>query len=234
LIHNQYKKSMTLLVVLVIVLGLIMVSSALGIVISYIKGNPRLTKLAIGVFAVSAIGCGLSAYFYAQKVWAYAQSNEFQNDVKKGAELAGKTVVSATSGAAKSAAAALDDEAIAQLANKSASIAGKSIKTITAAMDSTLGSKNVFMDQNLANAGLEIGRAEAHYKAGKEHLGVFINYKQDFKGNLTLTNYDQTGKVIEAATLGVIEKAGQGKVTLFQFEYSELGLTTYYILSKAN
>ena len=63
-------------------------------------------------------------------------------------------------------------------------------------------------------------------------LEIFVDYKKDFKGKLRATNYDQTGKKIDVSEIYVNSKAGQGKVEVFSFPHSNLGLTTYYILSK--
>jgi hypothetical protein len=64
-------------------------------------------------------------------------------------------------------------------------------------------------------------------------LEIFIDYKKDFKGKLKLTSYDQTGKKMDVAEKEINAKAGQEQVEVFSFSHSDLGLTTYYIISKA-
>ena len=146
----------------------------------------------------------------------------------------GQTVGSVSSGLSKGLSTTLDDEAISNLAKKSATILGKSIKTIASSLDTTIGNKNIFIDQNLADADFELGRADEQYNSKTNDLGIFIEYKKDFKGKLKLTNYDQTGKKIDIAEKEINAKAGQEKVEVFSFSHSELGLTTYYIISKAD
>ena len=99
-------------------------------------------------------------------------------------------------------------------------------------MDSTLGHKNIFLDKTLENSGLELGRADEKYNAKTNGLGIFIDYKNDFKGKLRITNFDQAGQKIEVVDKVVNAKAGQNKVEVFSFLHSDLGLTTYYIISK--
>jgi hypothetical protein len=152
---------------------------------------------------------------------------------KKGSEIVGQTVGSVSSGLSKGLSTTLDDEAISNLAKKSAAILGKSIKTMASGFDSTIGNKSIFMDQNLTDAGLELGRADEQYKSKTNDLGIFIDYKKDFKGKLKLTNYDQTAKKIDIAEKEINVQAGQGRVEVFSFSHSDLGLTTYYIISRA-
>lgn len=185
------------------------------------------------LFVVGVIGCVFSAINYSKKVYNYVKSDKFQDDARKGSELAGKTVGSVSSGLSKGLSTTLDDDAISNLAKKSATILGKSIKTMASAFDTTIGNKNIFIDQNLADAGFELGRADEQYNSKSNDLGIFIDYKKGFKGKLKLTNYDQTGKKIDVAEKEIDVKAGQEKVEVFSFLHSDLGLTTYYIISKA-
>lgn len=105
---------------------------------------------------------------------------------------------------------------------------------MASSLDTTIGNKNIFIDQNLVDAGFELGRAEEQYNSKTNDLGIFIDFKKDFKGKLKLTNYDQTGKRIDVAEKEIDVKAGQEKVEVFSFSHSGLGLTTYYIISKAD
>ena len=178
---------------------------------------------------MGSIYCGLA---YSKKVYYYVTSNEFQEDAKKGSEIIGKTAGSVSSGLSKGLSITLDDEAVSDLTRKSASIIGKSIKTMASEIYSTIGNKNIFIDKNLINAGFELGRADERYHPNTNDLEIFINYKEDFKGKLKLTNYDQNGKKIEVSEKIIDAKAGEEKVEIFNFSHSDLGLTTYYIISK--
>jgi hypothetical protein len=184
------------------------------------------------LFMIGTVGCIYSALTYTKKVYDYVRSQEFQKDTEKASELAGQTVGSVSSGISKGLSTTLDDEAVSALARKSATILGKSIKTIASALDSTVGNRSIFLDQNLANAGFELGRAEELYNSKTNDLGIYIDHKKDFKGKLRIINYDQTGKKIDVAEKAINAKAGQGKVEVFSFSHSDLGVTTYYIISK--
>lgn len=63
-------------------------------------------------------------------------------------------------------------------------------------------------------------------------MGIFIESTKDFRGKLKITNYDQTGKVIDVAIKEINLKANYGKVEIFSFTNSSFGLTTYFIISK--
>lgn len=218
---------------LIITFGFVVLVSIGISIFGLIKKRKNVLITAAILFVVGGIGCVYSGLVYAKRVYNYVVSSEFQQDAKKGSEVVGQTVGSISSGLSKGLSTTLDDEAISNLAKKSATILGKSIKTMSSSLDSTIGDKNIFIDQNLADAGFELGRADEQYKSKTNDLGIFINYKKDFKGKLKLTNYDQTGKKMDVAEKEINVKAGQERVEVFSFSHSDLGLTTYYILSKA-
>jgi hypothetical protein len=224
---------MILYLLLLIIFGLLILVSIATLIIGLAKKKKDFLITSAILFVVGAFGCAFSAFTYTKKAIGYVKSKEFQDDAKKGSELIGETVGSISSGVSNGLSKTLDDEAIKNLAAKSATIFGKSIKTIASGLDSTIGDKNIFLDSSLANRGLELGRADEQYNSKANDLGIFIDYKKDFKGKLQITNYDQTGKKIEVVEKEINAKAGQGKVEVFSFSYSELGLTTYYIISKA-
>jgi hypothetical protein len=217
---------------LIIVFGIVVLVSIGALIFGFIKNRKSISIIAAILFVASAAGCIYSALAYTKRVYHYVTSNEFQQDAKKSSEIVGKTVGSVSSGLSKGLATSLDDEAIASLAKKSATILGKSIKTMASGLDSTVGNKTIFIDQNLADAGFEPGRADEQYRSQANDLGIFITYQKDFNGKLKLTNFDQTGKKIDVAEKEINAKAGQERVEVFSFLHSDLGLTTYYILSK--
>ncbi len=223
---------MILYILLIVTFGLIILVSIGTLIFGLIKKRKNILITAAILFVVGVIGCVFSGLTYSKKVYDYVKSKEFQDDAKKGSEIVGQTVGSVSSGLSKGLSTTLDDEAISNLAKKSATILGKSIKTMASSLDSTIGNKNIFIDQNLADAGFELGRADEQYNSKTNDLGIFIDYKKDFKGKLKLTNYDQTGKKIEVAEKEINAKAGQERVEVFSFSHSDLGLTTYYIISK--
>jgi len=223
---------MILYILLIVAFGLIILVSIGTLIFGLIKKRKIILITAAILFVVGVIGCVFSGLTYSKKVYDYVKSKEFQDDAKKGSEIVGQTVGSVSSGLSKGLSTTLDDEAISNLAKKSATILGKSIKTMASSLDSTIGNKNIFIDQNLADAGFELGRADEQYNSKTNDLGIFIDYKKDFKGKLKLTNYDQTGKKIEVAEKEINAKAGQERVEVFSFSHSDLGLTTYYIISK--
>jgi len=217
---------------LIIAFGLVVLVSVATLIFAIIKKRKNILITAAILFVVGTLGCIYSGLAYSKKVYHYVTSNEFQEDAKKGSEIVGKTVGSVSSGLSQGLSTTLDDEAISNLAKKSATILGKSIKTMASSLDSTIGNKNIFIDQNLADAGFELGRADEQYKSKTNDLGIFINYKKDFTGKLKITNYDQTGKKIDIAEKEINVKAGQEKVEVFSFSHSDLGVTTYYIIAK--
>jgi len=223
---------MILYILLIVAFGLVILISIGTFIFGLIKKRKNILITAAILFVVGVIGCVFSGLIYSKKVYDYVKSKEFQDDAKKGSEIVGQTVGSVSSGLSKGLSTTLDDEAISNLAKKSATILGKSIKTMTSSLDSTIGNKNIFIDQNLADAGFELGRADEQYKSKTNDLGIFINYKKDFKGKLKLINFDQTGKKIDVAEKEINAKAGQEQVEVFSFSHSDLGVTTYYIISK--
>ncbi len=224
---------MVLYLVLIVVFGLlVLIALGLGIYALIRKKKKALITAAV-LFVTGCAGCVYASYQYAAGVIAYVKSDVFQDDTRKGAALLGETVGSAASGASEGLSATLDDEAIARLGGKSSVIIGKSIKTMASGLDSTIGNKNIFTDSSLLNSGIEPGRAEEDYNEKSNDLGIYLDYNKDFKGTLRLTNYEQEGRKIDYAEQEINGKAGKGKVTTFSFLHSDLGLTTYYILSKA-
>lgn len=224
---------MILYILLIIAFGLVILVSIGTLIFGLIKKRKNILITAAILFGVGIIGCVFSGLTYSKKVYDYLKSKEFQEDANKGSELVGQTVGSVSSGLSKGLSTTLDDEAISNLAKKSATILGKSIKTMASSFDSTIGNKNIFIDQNLADAGFELGRAGEQYKSKTNELEIFIDYKKDFKGKLKLTSYDQTGKKMDVAEKEINAKAGQEQVEVFSFSHSDLELTTYYIISKA-
>lgn len=223
---------MILYILLIIAFVLVILFSIGMVIFGLIKKRKNILITGVILFVVGVIGCVFSGLTYSKKVYEYVKSKEFQNDAKKGSEIVGQTVGSVSSGLSQGLSTTLDDDAIVNLAKKSAAILGESIKTMASSLDSTIGSKNIFIDQNLADAGFELGRADEQYKSKTNDLGIFISYQEDFKGKLKLTNYDQTGKKIDVAEKEINAKAGQEKVEVFSFSHSDLGITTYYIISK--
>src|SRR6185312_2359373 len=211
---------MILYILLIVAFGLIILVSIGTLIFGLIKKRKIILITAAILFVVGVIGCVFSGLTYSKKVYDYVKSKEFQDDAKKGSEIVGQTVGSVSSGLSKGLSTTLDDEAISNLAKKSATILGKSIKTMASSLDSTIGNKNIFIDQNLADAGFELGRADEQYNSKTNDLGIFIDYKKDFKGKLKLTNYDQTGKKIEVAEKEINAKAGQERVVVFSFSHS--------------
>jgi len=225
---------MLLYLLLIIIFGLIILTAIGTLIFGLIKKRKNALITAAILFAIGTIGCVFSAWTYTKKVVAYVKSKEFQDDTKKGSALVGQTMGSVSSGVSQGLTATLDDKAITNLAKKSATILGTSIKTMASGLDSTLGNKNIFVDSSLENSGLGLGRADEKYNSKTNDLAIFIDYNKDFKGKLSVTNYDQTGKKIDVAEKQINSRAGQGKVEVFSFLHSGLGLTTYYIISKAD
>lgn len=217
---------------LAVLFGIISFIAVVFLIIGIIKKQKNIFTVAAIFLAVGVGGCAYAIIAYTREAYHYVTGKDFQNDVQKGAGLVGQTLGSASSGFSKGISETLDDNAIRTLAGKSASIIGNSIKTIASGLDSALGNKQIFIDTSLSASHLELGRASATYDGNANDIDIFIQYPKGFKGKLKLTNYDQTGKKIDIAQKAVDAKTGQETVEQFQFLHSDLGLTTYYILSK--
>lgn len=223
---------MLLYLLLIIIFGVLILAAIGTLIFGLVKKRKTVIITAVILFVIGIVGCTFSAFAYAREVVNYVRSNEFQDDTKKGSELVGQTIGSVSSGVSSGLVTTLDDETITKLANKSATILGKSIKSMASGFDSTIGNKNIFLDSSLADSGLEFGRAEEEYHSKTNDLAIFVDYKKDFKGTLKLTNYDQNGRKIEVSEKEVNAKSGENKVEVFSFSHSDLGITTYYILSR--
>ena len=224
---------MLLYLLLIIGFGLLILVSLGMAIYSLVKKRKQTLVIAGVLFFIGTMACGYSVFMYSKRTIEYVKSEEFQNDAKKGSELIGQTLGSTTSGISNGIAQKLDDEAIRNLASKSTIILGKVTKTIASGLDSTIGNKNIYLDKTLENSGIEMGRADEKYNSKTNDLGIFIDYKKDFKGKIKITNYDQNGKKIDAVEKLINAKNGQGRVEVFSFSHSDLGLTTYYIISKS-
>ncbi len=223
---------MILYLILIIAFGLLTLIAMITSLFGLVKKRKSTLTTGLILFAIGLCGCFFSGYKYAKTALDYVQSKGFQDDTRKGTELIGETIGSATSGLSKGLSTTLDDESISKLAEKSGAILGKSLKTISSSLDSTIGNKKIFIDKTLQDENLTFGRAEEKYNSKTNDLGIFIESKNDFKGKLKMTNYDQVGKVIDVATKEVTLKANNGKVEIFSFTNSSFGITTYFIISK--
>lgn len=190
---------MVLYFLLIILFGIIVLASIAVLIYGLVKKKRKALVVALIFCIFGVVGCIVSAYAYTRKMVDYVTSDAFQEDARKGSALVGETLGSVSSGVSEGLAITLDEKAIAELAGKSSAIMSQSIKTMASAFDSTIGNTPVFIDQNLADAGFEFGRAEEYYHDQANDLGVFIDYKKDFKGKLKITGYDQTGKKIDVA-----------------------------------
>jgi hypothetical protein len=219
-----------------ILLVVFAIASIAGIVMgiyALVKKKKSYVKIGIFIFVVGLAGSIFCTYLYTKAAFAYVNSQAFQDDANKGSTLIGKTIGSASSGLAEGLSSTLDEKSIANLAQKSGAILGKSVKTVASGLDSTLGNKNVFIDSTLLLDDLTFGRAEEKYSEQTNDLGIFIESKKDFVARLRITNYDQTGKIIDIAEKEIRQKANKGKVEIFSFNNSDFGITTYFIISRA-
>lgn len=223
---------MILHLVLIFVFGLLALAGIISAVTGLVTKRNKALFAGCILFVIGLFGCFFSGYKYSKAVLEYVKSDEFQSDTKKGTEFIGETIGSGASGLSQGLSNTLDDEAIAKLAAKSGVILGKSIKTVASGLDSTIGRKSVFIDKTLEEDNLIFGSAEASYNDKTNDLRIYLESKTDFRGKLKLTNYDQTGNLIDVAVKEVNLTANKGKVEVFSFNNASLGMTTYYIISK--
>lgn len=222
------------ILLLLFLFGILIFISIIVFIIGIIKKKKKLLITAAILFVVGSVGTVFSGSIYTKRVYNFVKDTDIQEVARKGSEVVGQTAGSVSSGLSKGLSTTLDDEAITALAKKSSTILGKSIKTIASSFDSTIGNKNIFIDENLSEAGFKLGRAEEKYNEKTNDLGIFIEFEKDFKGKLKLTNYDQNGKKIDFAEKEISVKAEHEGVIIFSFLHSDLGMTTYYMLSKEN
>lgn len=222
---------MILYLLLCLLFGFIFLLGLTLLIVALVKKRKKLYPVAITVLIVGLAGGVFSAVTYTRKVISYVKSTDFQEDISSAGELAGETAGSVASGVSKGVANTLDEVAIAALAAKSAQILSGVTKTVSATMDTSLGSKLIFRDKSLEGTGIAIGRAEEKYNPETNDLTIFLEFSKDCDKVLRLTNYDQTGKKIESVDLPLKAKAGDQRVEIFSFKFSDLGYSTYFILS---
>ncbi|MFN8277431.1 MAG: hypothetical protein U0T84_08115 [Chitinophagales bacterium] len=223
---------MLLYLLLVIFVGL-MTLIALGLTIGgLIKNNKKLWISALVAFVVFSMLSVVSVYTYVKESINYMGSEEFQAETKKKAENLGKTWGNTVSGTAQGLEATLDDDAIAKLANKGAKIVGKGVKAAATGLDETAGKTTVFTDESIDKAGITVGRAEEITDSAKISFGLFLEFKKEFDGKLTLTAFDSKGLKQDNASLAINQQAGKAKVYVFQFDYFKPGLSGYCVLKK--
>ncbi len=217
----------------IIICGIVAITCVVMAIVSIIKKKIRLFTSSIIVFVITCITGAFMIFRFAVKTVDYVAKQEVQSTISKGAELAGKTAGSIISGVAKGVNGTLDDDAIAALAGKSGTIIGKAIKATSSGWDSTFR-PSIFIDASLANAGLDLGRAEELYERKSEDafMSIFITFTKSCKGTLKLTMYDQEGKKMTIAQTEINEKAGAEKLVRFDFPVIHTELTRYYVLSK--
>lgn len=217
----------------IIICGMLAFACVVTAVISIIRKKMGLFTGSVIVFVITCTIGAFMIFRFAVKTVNYVAQQDVQSTISKGAEIAGKTAGSVISGGAKGMNQTLDDNAIAALAGKSGTIIGKAIKASAAGWDSTFR-PSIFIDASLANAGLELGRAEELYERKSEDafMSIFITFTQSFKGTLKLVMYDQTGAKMTIAQTEINEKAGAEKLVRFDFPVIHTELTRYYVLSK--
>ena len=217
-----------LLVVFVILLTLI----ALGLTIGgLIKKKRGLWVGSLSAFVVLTLVTVFSIVTYVKQTINYLGSDEFQEETRKSASNWGKNVGNTVSGAAEGLEATLDESAISKLAEKGGIILGKSVKAISTGVDETLGKQSVFADQEIEKSGINIGRAEWLTELSKYSMGLYLEFKKDFKGKVRLIAFDRDGKKLDNSEIDIQQKSGQEKVFVFQFDYLKPAQGSYCILS---
>ncbi|NDW08176.1 hypothetical protein [Dysgonomonas sp. 520] len=206
---------------------------ALGFTIGgLVKKNQKLWIISLVVFIALTLLSVFCIYKTVVAAIDYAGSEQFQQDAKNTAEKLSNTVGGVVSGAAQGLGNALDDEAIEKLAAKGGKILGKGIKATATSLDETIGQTTVFTDESINKEGIIIGRAEQTKSSSKYAIGLFLEFKNDFKDKLILTSYDSQGNKQDISELNIDEKAGTSKVLIFQFDHFHPGVSGYCILTK--
>jgi hypothetical protein len=193
----------------------------------FIKRKKKVAIIALSAFVVFTLISVASIYTYIVKQVDYIASDEFQAAAKKKGEGMGKTWGNTVSGAAKGLEETLDEDVISKLAN----ITGKVVKATSAGLDTTIGQLSVITDQSVEQSGMVIGRAEKNIGASAKNIGLYIDFSKVYKGNLKLTAYDQQGSKMDVATVSINEKAGAGKMIVFDFQYLLPGVNGYCLLT---
>ncbi len=224
---------MLLYLVLTVLLSVLTFVSLVLIVVGLVKKKRSLWVGSLTAFVIGSVLTAACAFLYVRETFRYVASNEFQHDTQHVAEHIGETVGSAVSGTAEGLEATLDDEALAQLANKGAKIVGKGVKAVATGLDETTGKTTVFTDESVEKAGITLGRAEQISTDVKNSFGLFLAFENDFSGKLVLTAYDSKGLKQDTSELTIQETAGKAKVYVFPFEYFQPSLSGYCILTQS-
>ncbi|HTH55497.1 MAG TPA: hypothetical protein VL728_05585 [Cyclobacteriaceae bacterium] len=173
-----------------------------------------------------------SVYSYLNNSNDHRGFDGFQG--KRKTKDAGRILGNAASGATRDVQATLDDEAIIQLAKKGAKIVGNGMKAMTTVFGGPVGKTLMFTDESVAQAGIVIGRAERIAKTDTTSVfGLFLEFKKDFKGTLTLTAYDSNGLKRDTSEIALTGKAGKEEIQVFAFNYFHPHLSGYCVLSGA-
>lgn len=209
-----------------------------GISFAFIIGGLIKKKQAVWItslvaFVVFSLLTVFAIVTYISESIDYMGSEEFQEGTRKQAENWGKNIGNTVSGAAQGLESSLDEEAIANLAEKSAVIAGKGIESMSKGFDETLGATMIYADTSVENAGIVIGRAEEvnHPEREKYNFGLYLEFQSAFEGTLRLTAYDSKGAKMANSELEIQQEAGDEKTFIFPFEYFEPGVSGYCILT---
>ena len=220
-----------LLVIFVIILSVIAFGLTIG---GLIKKRRKIWIPSLASFTVLILLTVLFSVIYAKKSIDYMGSAEFQMETKKKAENLGKTWGNTASGTAKGLESTLNDDAIAKLAGKGAKIVGKSANAISGGLDETKRKTRVFSDKSIENVGISLGNADELTDSARNSFGLFLEFKNDFDGTLALTAFNSEGVKKDVSKILIKEKAGNGKVYVFKFEYFQPGPNGYCVLKTAS
>lgn len=222
--------SYLLLLVFAILMALIAI---VFIVVGISKKNTQMWAGSLVGFVAFSLLIVFSIVKMVTSTVEYLGSDEFHEQTRKNAENWGKSVGNTITGASQGLEASIDEEAIYNLANKTARIAGNGVKAIAEGLDESVGKTTIFMNEEVSDEGIEIGRADEDNEGEGTVITLHLDFEKDFEGKLRLSAYDSEGTKMETSELAVKEVAGTEKVFEFPFSYSRPGLSGYCILSKA-
>jgi hypothetical protein len=187
-----------------------------------------ISSLAGGTFFTLLIFFSITSYISNEiEYWG---SEEHRKESFNKAKNIGKSLGGQVTGVAQGIIESVDEDAIIELARKSAKIVGKGITAIGEGFNGFEEELKILTDESVSEMGLIIGYAQKLKKDNTYSLGIFIEYEQNFKGSLVLTTFDIEGKSLNKSIFEVNRAKGEEKLEIFQFKILEPIKTGYCIL----
>jgi|GEM_PF-6651002 len=196
---------------------------AAGFLVSgLIKNNKKLWQTALAVMVLSIMIPSFLIVKGVKDTVTYVQSDQVIMDAREAARHQGKLSTSMASGLIEGGTDGLDEEVIADAANKGARISGRVTEGVAGGIDGTVGTTSVQLTPEAAALGVEVGRSQV---SDHNTVKIFTSFNKPFKGTLKLTTYDSEGQKMDVTTLQVDKTAETEENIIFRFKDYGPGLS---------